>query len=96
VAFEGACVGAFADGAGESTAASVLLPPRCRRHQAATDVTLSRCRHHRSIRAAATALPPSRCAPPPRFALLPPPLTLPPRRRQASADVALARCRHHH
>ena len=28
VAFEGACVGAFADGAGESAAASVLLPPR--------------------------------------------------------------------
>ncbi len=28
VAFEGTCVGAFADGAGESTAASVLLPPR--------------------------------------------------------------------
>jgi hypothetical protein len=25
---EGACVGAFADGAGESAAASVLLPPR--------------------------------------------------------------------
>ncbi len=31
VAFEGACVGAFADGADESAAASVLLPPRCRR-----------------------------------------------------------------
>ncbi len=31
VAFKGACVGAFPDGAGESTAASVLLPPRCRR-----------------------------------------------------------------
>jgi hypothetical protein len=27
-AFEGACVGAFADGAGKSAAASVLLPPR--------------------------------------------------------------------
>ncbi len=43
-------------------------------------------------------LPPSRCAPPPRFALPPQPLTLlpPPCRRQASAtaDVALARCRH--
>ena len=25
---------------------------------AATDVTLSRCRHHRSLRAAATSLPP--------------------------------------
>jgi hypothetical protein len=39
---------------------------------------------------------PSRCAPPPRFALTPPPLTLPPPPccRQASADVALSRCRH--
>ncbi len=32
VAFEGVCVGAFVDGAGESAAASALLPPRCRRH----------------------------------------------------------------
>jgi hypothetical protein len=30
VAFEGVCVGAFTDGAGESAAASALLPPRCR------------------------------------------------------------------
>jgi hypothetical protein len=30
VTFEGVCVGAFADGAGESAAASALLPPRCR------------------------------------------------------------------
>ncbi len=30
VAFEGACVGAFADGADKSAAASMLLPPRCR------------------------------------------------------------------
>jgi hypothetical protein len=53
---------------------------------AATDVALSRCRHRRSLRAAATALPPSRCAPPPRFALPPPPLTLPCcRRRRAIA-----------
>ena len=36
-----------------------------------------RCRHYRSLRAAATALPPSRCAPPPRLALPPPPLPLP-------------------
>ena len=39
VAFEGACVGAFADSAGESVAASTLLSPRChcctvRRHRA--------------------------------------------------------------
>jgi hypothetical protein len=52
------------------------LPP-CRR-QAAADVALSHCRHRRSLRVAATALPPLRCAPPPRFALPPPPLTLPP------------------
>ncbi len=30
VAFEGVCVGAFTDGAGEFAAASALLPPRCR------------------------------------------------------------------
>ena len=28
VAFEGTCIGTFTDGAGESAAASVLLPPR--------------------------------------------------------------------
>ncbi len=43
VAFEGVCVGAFADGA------------------AAADVALSRCCHRRSLHAAATAMPPSRC-----------------------------------
>ena len=32
VAFEGVCVGAFVDGAGESAAASALLPPCCRRN----------------------------------------------------------------
>ncbi len=46
VAFEGACVSAFADGAGESAAASVLLPPRCRR-RAVRHRRASRCRHHR-------------------------------------------------
>jgi hypothetical protein len=46
--------------------------------------------HCRSHRAAATALPPSRCVPPQ------PPLPLPPpqRRRQAVTNVALSRCRH--
>jgi hypothetical protein len=44
VAFEGGCVGAFADGAGESTAASALLPPRCRR-RAVRHCRTSRCRH---------------------------------------------------
>jgi hypothetical protein len=41
-------------------------------------------------------LPPSRCAPLPRFPLPPPLLTLPPPpcRRHAAADVALARCHH--
>ena len=43
---EGACVGAFADGAGESAAASVLLPPRCRR-RAVLPRRASRCRHRR-------------------------------------------------
>jgi hypothetical protein len=41
-----------------------------------------RCRHRRIHRAAATALPPPRCAP------------LPQRRHQAAANVALLRCRH--
>jgi hypothetical protein len=40
VAFEGVCVGAFTDGAGESAAASTLLPLRCRFHAV-------RRRHHR-------------------------------------------------
>jgi hypothetical protein len=65
-------------------------------HYIDCDVTLSRCRHRRSIHAAATILPPSRCAPPPHFALQPPPLTLPPlpRCRQAATNVAMARCCH--
>ena len=87
------------------SASRMIPPPSCLqifgwllcKIVAAADVMLSRCRHRRSIRAAAIALPPSRCAPPPRFALPPPPLTLPPPpcRRQASADVVLSRCRHH-
>ena len=44
---------------------------------AAADVALSCCRHYRSLCVAATALPPSRCAPPPRFELPPQPLTPP-------------------
>jgi hypothetical protein len=63
------------------------------------DVALSRCRHRRSIHAAATALPLSRCAPPPRFALPPPPCrchaaTDVSWRTAATADVALSRCHH--
>jgi hypothetical protein len=66
------------------------------------DVAPLRCRHRQSIRTAATALPPSRCAPPPRFALPPPPLTLPLPpccrlsrwRAAATADVVLSYCRH--
>ncbi len=46
VAFEGAFVSAFADGAGESAAASVLLPPRCRRRAVRRRRAL-RCRHRR-------------------------------------------------
>jgi hypothetical protein len=42
---------------------------RCRRRGTAAMLPpTSRCRHYRSLRAAATARPPSRCAPPPRFA----------------------------
>ncbi len=44
-----------------------------------------RCRHHCSLRAAATVLPPPCCAPPPRFTL-----PLPPCRCHADTDVALA------
>jgi hypothetical protein len=75
---------------------AATLPPLPRRGQAADDVTMSRCRHHRSHCAAIAALPPLHCAPPPRFALPPPPLMLPPpqRRRQAATNVALSRCRH--
>ncbi len=46
VAFEGACVSAFRDGAGESAAASVLLPPRYRR-RAVCRHRASQCRHCR-------------------------------------------------
>jgi hypothetical protein len=46
VAFEGACIGAFADSASKSTAASVLLPLRCRR-PAVRRRRASRCRHRR-------------------------------------------------
>ena len=81
--------------AAATAAASVLLPPRCRRcavrrrrasrylcrHAPAMLPPTSRCRHRRSLRAAATALPPSRCAPPPRP-------------RHAAANVALSHCRH--
>jgi len=67
------------------------LPSPTPKSSRAADVVLLRCHHYRSIRAFATALPPLRCAPPPRFALLPPP----PRCRQAAANVALLRCRHH-
>jgi hypothetical protein len=63
------------------------LPLLPRRRQASANVALSRCRHRRSLRAAATALPSSRCAPPPRFVLPPPPLTLP--------LPLLPRCRRH-
>ncbi len=45
VAFEGGCVGTFADGAGESAAAYALLPPRCHRRAVRRRRTL-RC-HHR-------------------------------------------------
>ncbi len=83
-------------------ATSCCAPPPPRRRQAAADVALLRCRHRRSIRAAAFALPPSHCAPPQRFAPSPPPLALPLplpplsfRRRRATADVApLPRRRH--
>ncbi len=56
---------------------SAVLLPRC-------------CPHCRSHCAAATALPPSRCALPPL------PLTLPPpqRCRQAAANIPLSCCRH--
>ena len=46
VAFQGACISAFADGAGESAAASVLLPPPCHR-PAVCCRRISRCRHRR-------------------------------------------------
>ena len=46
VVFEGVCVSAFADGAGESATASALLPPRCCR-RAVLRRRASRCRHRR-------------------------------------------------
>jgi hypothetical protein len=46
VAFEGACVSAFTDGAGESATASVLLRPCCRR-RAVRRRRASRCCHRR-------------------------------------------------
>ena len=66
--------------AAATAAASTLLPPRAplrfalpppppRRRQFTADVALSRCRHRRSLHATTTALLPSRCAPPPCFAL---------------------------
>ncbi len=104
VAFEGVCIGAFANVATAADialsrcrrdAATALPPLRCAlpprfalppppltlplppcRRQAASDVELSCCRHRRSLRAAATVLPLSRCSPTSRFALPPPPLTL--------------------
>ena len=57
--------------------AVVLPPPPCR-HQAAANVVLLRCRHRRSCRAAATTLPPLRCAPPPRCCRRPRAVALPP------------------
>jgi hypothetical protein len=46
VAFKGVCVGAFADGAGESAAASVLLP-LCYRRRAVRRRRALRCHHRR-------------------------------------------------
>ena len=46
VAFEGACIGAFVDDAGKSTAASALLPPRCH-HHAVRRRHISHCLHLR-------------------------------------------------
>ncbi len=60
--------------------------PLCRR-QAATHIALLRCRHCRSLSAAATALPPLSYAPPPRFALSPPPLTNPCCRRHRAVAL---------
>ena len=68
-----------------------LLTPLQRRQHATADVAVLRCCHRRSLCAAATALPPSRCVPSPCFALPPPSLTLPPPpcRRHASAQPVL-------
>jgi hypothetical protein len=61
---------------------AVALPPPPRRRQAAANVALSRCRHRRSCRAAATVLPPLRCAPLPRC-----------RQPRAVALLPTSRCR---
>ncbi len=84
VAFQGACVSAFADGAGESAAASVLLPPRC--HQrAARRRRASRCRHRRQAAAAAT---------PPPTAKLPPTSHCHAAATAAASSMLQSRCRH--
>ncbi len=79
--FHQRCAGAFR----HRQPRAVVLPPLpltlpllSRRHQAAANVALSCYRHRCSLHAAATVLPPSRCAQPPCFVLPPPPLTLPP------------------
>ncbi len=56
VALEDACIGAFVDGAGESAAASVLLPPRCR-CRAVPHRRASRCRHRRAVAKLPPTLP---------------------------------------
>jgi hypothetical protein len=68
----------------------LMLPPQPHHYQAAANVTLLGCSHRRSICPAATALPPSCCAPLQCFALPPPPLTLLPlpRRCQAAANIS--------
>jgi hypothetical protein len=64
------------------SSSSSLSSPVTRRRTAAADVTMSRCRHRRSHRAAATALPPLGCVPPPQY------------RRQAAAKLPpTSRCR---
>ncbi len=95
VAFEGVCISVYADGARESTAASALLPPRCRRCTVRQRST-SHCRHRRCRqRHAATKLPPKlRCC---AIMLPPPPLTLPLPQRCRRHDVHrrhASRCRH--
>jgi hypothetical protein len=61
VAFEGTFVGAFADGADESAAASVLLPPRCRRCTVPRHCALRRhhCRWRCRRRRTVAKLPPT-------------------------------------
>jgi hypothetical protein len=94
-----------------SSSFCVTLPLPPRHHQAPADFLLLRCRHHRSCRAAATALPLSHCALPPRCyrrcataKLLPPShccaaataTTQPLHHGQAAANGALLRCCHCH